>query len=170
MAQIRMEAALAVSARCGQVVTDVALLRWRRELRRGADECAAAARRWELRAMEEEQAREALARAWLPARVARLVASFVSSLFSHRRNEEPCEKVVGRFEKLADGAGDFLRCVQSGSGSARRALLEDDIVRKPAVRGNSGKDVGYGTVWFREVRSAACVQDPGKVVWKLNKL
>ena len=130
MARIKMEAALEVSARWQ--VTDVAMLRWRRRLRRAADECDAAVHRWKLRALEEEEAREALARAWLPSRVARIVASFVSSLLS-RRSEEPHAKAVQRFEKLADGAGDFLRCLQSGGPPRRCALLDDAIVGKPAV-------------------------------------
>ncbi|KAF7014921.1 unnamed protein product [Triticum aestivum] len=130
MAHIKMEAALEVSARWQ--VTDVAMLRWRRKLRRAADECDAAVHRWRLRALEEEEAREALARAWLPSRVARVVASFVSSLLS-RRGEEPHAKAVQRFEKLADGAGDFLRYLQSGGAPRRCALLDDAIVMKPAA-------------------------------------
>lgn len=137
MAHIKMEAALEVSTRWQ--VTDVAMLRWRRKLRRAADECDAAVHRWKLRALEEEEAREALARAWLPSRVARIVASFVSSLVS-RRNEESHAKAVQRFEKLADGAGDFLSYLQSGSGGARRrcTLFDDAIVRKPAVSTRHG--------------------------------
>ena len=56
MAHIKMEAALEVSARWQ--VTDVAMLRWRRRLRRAADECDAAVHRWKLRALEEEEAGE----------------------------------------------------------------------------------------------------------------
>jgi hypothetical protein len=68
MAHIKMEAAFDVSGRWQ--TTDVSLLRWRRKLRRTADDCDAALHRWKLRALEDEAARERLARAPFRRRVA----------------------------------------------------------------------------------------------------
>ena len=82
MAYVKMEAALELSGRWQHHATDAdaSLLRWRRKLRRAADECDAALHRWKLRELQEEDARERLARAPLPRRVAHAVLCFLSAL------------------------------------------------------------------------------------------
>ncbi|KAJ1296644.1 hypothetical protein BS78_01G318000 [Paspalum vaginatum] len=116
MAHIKMEAALEVSARWPQAAADASLRRWRRRLRRAADDCDAALHRWKLRELREEHARERLARAPLPRRVASAVLRFVSALLRRARGEPPgARAAVQRFERLAAGAAEFLRYVELGS-------------------------------------------------------
>ncbi|KAK3146927.1 hypothetical protein QOZ80_3BG0275200 [Eleusine coracana subsp. coracana] len=137
MAHIKMEAALDISGRWQ--TTDVSLLRWRRKLRRAVDDCDAALHRWKLRALEEEAAREMLARAPFRCRVAHAVLSFVRALLALTRggNDEvarACAAAVQRFERLANGSAEFLKCVEFSSAStSRRCCLVSPIVRKLGV-------------------------------------
>ncbi|AQL06161.1 uncharacterized protein [Zea mays] len=130
MAHIKMEAALELSSRWQHHATDAdaSLLRWRRKLRRAADECDAALHRWKLRELQEEDARERLARAPLPRRVAHAVLCFLSALLLLARarggggDDDACSHAcaaVRRFERLASGAAEFLRCVEFGSAPRR---------------------------------------------------
>ncbi|KAL6598189.1 hypothetical protein ACP70R_046354 [Stipagrostis hirtigluma subsp. patula] len=140
MAHIKMEAALEVSGRWRHA-TEVPLLRWRRKLRRAADECDAVLHRWKLRALVEEEARERLARAPLPWRVARAVVSFVSALLALARGDDELSRAsaaVQRFERLANGAAEFLRCVESSSAPRQRIVLDRRVV------GKLGDDVNCG--------------------------
>ncbi|PAN49026.1 hypothetical protein PAHAL_9G420800 [Panicum hallii] len=128
MAHIRMEAALEVSARWR--AADAPLLRWRRRLRRAAGECDAALHRWKLRELQEEAARERLARAPLPGRVAHAILCFVSALLALARRRgggwddaSRARAAVERFERLADGAAEFLRCVEFNAAPRKRRLL-----------------------------------------------
>ncbi|RLN41441.1 uncharacterized protein C2845_PM01G18660 [Panicum miliaceum] len=132
MAHIRMEAALEVSARWR--AADAPLLRWRRRLRRAAGECDAALARWKLRELREEAARERLARAPLPGRVAHAVLCFVSALLALARRRRGggdeasrARAAVERFERLADGAAEFLRCVEFNAAPRKRRLLGDGV-------------------------------------------
>ncbi|OEL25795.1 hypothetical protein BAE44_0013184 [Dichanthelium oligosanthes] len=142
MAHIKMEAALEVSARW-RSATDVSLLRWRRKLLRAADECDAALRRWKLRELQEEAARERLARAPLPRRVAHAVFCFVSALLllvrggGGREEASRARAAVERFERLANGAAEFLKYVQFNSAPRKRRLFS------PVV-GKLGEGVEYG--------------------------
>ncbi|KAK3150139.1 hypothetical protein QOZ80_3AG0228990 [Eleusine coracana subsp. coracana] len=131
MAHIKMEAALDISGRWQ--TTDVSLLRWRRKLRRAADDCDAALHRWKLRALEEEAARERLAREPFRRRVAHAVLSFVRALLALTRGgndvvARACA-AVQRFERLANGSAEFLKCVELSSAS-RRCCLVSPIVPK----------------------------------------
>lgn len=131
MAHIKMEAALELSGRWQHHATDAdaSLLRWRRKLRRAADECDAALHRWKLRELQEEDARERLVRAPLPRRVAHAVLCFLSALLLLARararggdDDDACSHAcaaVRRFERLASGAAEFLRCVEFGSAPRR---------------------------------------------------
>jgi len=93
----------------------VALLRWRKKLKRVALECDDELRRCKKRSLEDKETKEKLRQSSFPRRVAHSTKSFLSSLASHRNNGEPSSKaVVQRFERLANGAGDFLRLVQLG--------------------------------------------------------
>jgi hypothetical protein len=124
MAHIKMEAALELSGRWQQA-TDASLLRWRRKLRRAADECDAALHRWKLRELQEEDARERLARAPLPRRVAHAVLCFVSGLLlliARRGGDDECSRACAAgqpLEPLDGGAAEFLRCVELGSAPRR---------------------------------------------------
>ncbi|PWZ54550.1 hypothetical protein Zm00014a_007463 [Zea mays] len=131
MAYVKMEAALELSSRPGRLqqqatatATDASLLRWRRRLRRAADECDAALRRLKLRELQEEDARERLARAPLPRRVARALLCLASALLLLARGGGDDERsraraAVQRFERLAGGAAEFLRCAQLGVAPRR---------------------------------------------------
>jgi len=147
MAHIRMEAALEVSARWR--AAGGPLLRWRRRLRRAAGECDAALSRWKLRELREEAARERLARAPLPGRVAHAVLRFVSALLALARRGRGGEwdeaararAAVERFERLADGAAEFLRCAEFNGAPRKRRPLGPaawelgDGVERGALRG-----------------------------------
>jgi hypothetical protein len=131
MAYVKMEAALELSSRPGRwqqqataTATDASLLRWRRRLRRAADECDAALRRLKLRELQEEDARARLARAPLPRRVARALLCLASALLLLARGggddeHSRARAAVQRFERLAGGAAEFLRCAQLGVAPRR---------------------------------------------------
>ncbi|XP_062213383.1 uncharacterized protein LOC133914277 [Phragmites australis] len=129
MAHIKMEAALEVFSRWQ--VTDMSLLLWRRKLRRAADDCDVALHRWKLRELEEEAARERLALAPFPRRVAVAVLSFISALLVLARGSDESSRAcaaVQRFERLANGAAEFLRYVEFSS--PRKCSLFSPVVRK----------------------------------------
>jgi len=148
MAHIKMEAALELSGRWQQA-TDASLLRWRRKLRRAADECDAALHRWKLRELQEEDARERLARAPLPRRVAHAVLCFLSALLlpllaRAGGGGDECSRAcaaVQRFERLASGAAEFLRCVKFGS-APRRLCCGGQFGFGPVV-GRLGEHASY---------------------------
>ncbi|CAN6294638.1 unnamed protein product [Urochloa humidicola] len=150
MAHIKMEAALEVSARWPQQATSAGapLLRWRRRLRRAADDCDAALHRWKLRELQEEAARERLSRAPLPRRVAHAVLCFVSALLVLARRRgggeaSSAREAVRRFERLADGAAEFLQYVDLDAVPRKRRLLFGCGV---ADFGKLGDGVEYGGV------------------------
>ncbi|CAL4931703.1 unnamed protein product [Urochloa decumbens] len=148
MAHIKMEAALEVSARWTQqqqYAADAPLLRWRRRLRRAADDCDAALHRWKLRELQEEEARERLSRAPLPRRVAHAVLCFVSALLVLVRRgggggeAARARAAVQRFERLADGAAEFLRYAEIDAAPRKRRLFGG-----AAVFGELGGGMEYG--------------------------
>ncbi|CAN6324862.1 unnamed protein product [Urochloa humidicola] len=147
IAHIKMEAALEVSARWTQqhaAGAGAPLLRWRRRLRRAADDCDAALHRWKLRELQEEEARERLSRAPLPRRVAHAVLCFVSArLVLVRRGgggeASRARAAVQRFERLADGAAEFLRYVELDGAPRKRRFFGG-----AAVFGKLGNGVEYG--------------------------
>lgn len=163
MAHIKMEAALEVSARWPGAA-DAPLLRWRRRLRRAADECDAVLHRWKLRELQEEEDRDRLARAPLPTRVAHAVLCFVSALLVLARGggggeASRARAVVRRFERLADGAAEFLRYVELNSAPRKRVRLFGG----PAV-GSLGGGVEYGVLQgARQCFLEAGSQGPGEV-------
>ncbi|XBI56090.1 hypothetical protein VPH35_037763 [Triticum aestivum] len=124
MAHIRMEAALEAFGKWPPA-TDVPLLRWRNKLKRAADECDAVLRRCKRRTVEDQGVRQCSSFA---ARIAHATRSFFSSSSSSpsgHNDGEPSidcsEAVVRRYERFADGAGEFLRFVEHGS--VRRQML-----------------------------------------------
>ncbi|CAN6300467.1 unnamed protein product [Urochloa humidicola] len=143
MAHIKMEAALEVSARWPQHA-GAPLLRWRRRLRRAAEDCDAALHRWKLRELQEEAARERLSRAPLPRRVAHAVLCFVSALLvlARRRGggeESRARDAVRRFERLADGAAEFLQYVDIDTAPRKRRLFGGGVA-------DFGKLLEYGVL------------------------
>ncbi|KAM0827019.1 hypothetical protein ACQ4PT_068468 [Festuca glaucescens] len=123
MAHIKMEAALETSGQWPPV-TDVSLLRWRKKLKRAADECDAVLHRRKRAAMEDTEVKLCS----LPARIAQATKSFISS--SGHKNDasiDSSEVVVRRYERFADGAGEFLRFVELGS-VRRQMLVLDPLV------------------------------------------
>jgi len=128
MACIKLDATIETSDHWQ--ITDVALLRWRKKLKRVALECDDELRRCKKRSLEDKETKEKLRQSSFPRRVAHSTKSFLSSLVSHRNNGEPSSKaVVQRFERLANGAGDFLRLVQLGGTPRPYSFLAPPLVR-----------------------------------------
>ncbi|KAF0931889.1 hypothetical protein E2562_007081 [Oryza meyeriana var. granulata] len=131
MAHSRMEAVLELSTRWP--ITGVSLLRWRRRLKRAAEECDGALRHRKQRAVEDEAA----SRSSLPRRVAHATRSLVSALIGSRNDDDGKSSSsssaaagadVRRFERLADGAGEFLKLVELGGTRPRQHSFFDPLI------------------------------------------
>ncbi|WVZ62716.1 hypothetical protein U9M48_012427 [Paspalum notatum var. saurae] len=142
MAHIRLEAALEMS-QGWNIACSAPLLRWRRKLKRAAQECGETLRRCEQqRAREEQEVEEAVrTSSLLPRRIARSVRSLVSSIFTTTSSSELSLSVsaaaVRRFEWFADGASEFLRFVELGGGATatpRRRMFLDQLFAGKMVR------------------------------------
>ncbi|KAM3197904.1 hypothetical protein ACQJBY_073153 [Aegilops geniculata] len=124
MAHIKMEAALQLSDRWQ--ITAAPVLLWRSKLKRAAQECDDTLRHLTQRqraVVDEELRRQASS---LPTRIAHAAKSLVSSLVS--RGKDVGEPVpVRRFERFAEGAGEFVRFVELG-GSPRQNLFFDPLI------------------------------------------
>uniref|UniRef100_A0A0D9WV13 Uncharacterized protein n=1 Tax=Leersia perrieri TaxID=77586 RepID=A0A0D9WV13_9ORYZ len=115
MAQIRMEAALEISS-MWPPVTDSSLQRWRKKLKRASDECSHVMDRCKRRAMEDDEMEQEVRWCSFPKRIAHATRSFISS-FAGDKNVDSLitTSTIQRFERLADGAGEFLRFMEFGS-------------------------------------------------------
>ncbi|KAL6850082.1 hypothetical protein ACP4OV_020709 [Aristida adscensionis] len=126
MAHVKMEAAVQTSRRWQ--ITDSSLLQWRKKLKRAAQECDDTLRRCKQRALKEEEIKQQVRQSSLPRRVAHATKSLISSLIGHNDDEPNMAMVaVRRFERIADGANDFLRYVQLG-GTPRRYMFFDPLI------------------------------------------
>ncbi|KAM3335693.1 hypothetical protein ACQJBY_029909 [Aegilops geniculata] len=128
MAHIKMEAALEMSDKWQ--ITDVSLLHWRKKLKCAAQDCNDAARRcWEL-SLEEDEADQVLRKSSLATRIAHATKSFVSSFIGCEGDHYSgsIAAAVRRFERFADGATEFIQCVQLG-GTPRQPLFFDPLIR-----------------------------------------
>ncbi|VAH82274.1 unnamed protein product [Triticum turgidum subsp. durum] len=127
MARIKMEAALETSDRWQ--ISDRSLLHWRKKLKRAAQDCDDAARRCRRLSREEEEAELAVRQSSFPRRVAHATKSLISSLVGgdSDRRSAVSSTTVRRFERLADGAGEFMRYVQLG-GTPRQNLFFDPLI------------------------------------------
>jgi hypothetical protein len=136
MAHIKLEAALETSDKWQ--IRDASLLRWRKKLKRAAQECDDTLRRCKQRAVavedEEKHQRVAVRGSWssLPTRLAQATKSLVSSILSGRNRSDDdgygwSGDAVRRFEWFADGASDFLRFVELG-GTPRRYMFFDPLI------------------------------------------
>ncbi|KAJ1255701.1 hypothetical protein BS78_K170300 [Paspalum vaginatum] len=124
MAHIKLEAALETSQRWS--VTSAPLLRWRSKLKRAAQECDHTLRRCRQRLQEEEEVRSSS----LPERIAHAARSLLSSIFDRGSDEGDDElrgpaTAIRRFERFAEGAGEFLRYVELGGRPRRRYVFFD---------------------------------------------
>ncbi|KQJ89967.2 uncharacterized protein LOC100827810 [Brachypodium distachyon] len=113
MAHIKLEAALHMSKRWQ--ITQVPMLRWRSKLKRAAQECDDTLRRCKQRALELEEEEIRRQRSSFPRRITHAAKSLIMSSFSSSNNTS-CVTVddVRRFERFADGTGEFLKFVEFG--------------------------------------------------------
>ncbi|KAK1649467.1 hypothetical protein QYE76_067272 [Lolium multiflorum] len=164
MAHIKMEAALRMSSRWQ--ITEVPMLRWRRKLKRAAQECDSSLRHRKQRALELED--DDTRRSSFPRRVARAAKSFVSS-FSCRGKADADESSsssssassvdIRRLERFAEGASEFLRFVEFGGAPGRQHvffnplvgdLLAGKTLRYRALRGGRLYHLGMRPTRFAE--------------------
>ncbi|KAF0931895.1 hypothetical protein E2562_007087 [Oryza meyeriana var. granulata] len=162
MAHGRMEAVLELSTRWP--ITDVSLLRWRLRLKRAAEECDSALRRKKQLAVEDD---EAASRSSFPRRVAHATRSLVSALIGGRDGDSDKSSSsssapaanVRRFERLADGASEFLKLVELGGTRPRQhaffdpligRLLAGETLNYRSVRGRKFCYLGVRPVSFEE--------------------
>ncbi|XP_052162323.1 uncharacterized protein LOC127779554 [Oryza glaberrima] len=115
IAHIRMEAALEISSRWPRV-TDASLLRWRKKLKRASDECSQVMDRCKRRAMEDDEMEQEVRQCAFPKRIAHATKSFISSFTGQKKVDSLITtSTIQRFERFANGAGEFLRFMEFGS-------------------------------------------------------
>uniref|UniRef100_A0A0D9WV08 WW domain-containing protein n=1 Tax=Leersia perrieri TaxID=77586 RepID=A0A0D9WV08_9ORYZ len=124
MAHIRLEAALVMSSKWQ--ITDVPVLRWRRKLKRAAQDCDDTLRRSKQRVMEDNQTRQRVSHSF-PKRIAHVTKSLVSSFISGDDTSCVSSTDVQRFERLADGANDFVKMVEFG-GTPRKYMFFNPLI------------------------------------------
>ncbi|KAF0897517.1 hypothetical protein E2562_038740 [Oryza meyeriana var. granulata] len=118
----RMEVALlriqaAVEEADGWHITNRPLVRWRDKLKRAADEGKRVLTEYKQRRRVDDDDARTL---WLPRRVARAAGKkFFAFGSGGGDGQQLSGGTVRRFERLADGVGDFLKLVESG-GRAKR--------------------------------------------------
>ncbi|CAL5091744.1 unnamed protein product [Urochloa decumbens] len=138
MAHIRLEAALETSE--NWYIIDSSLLRWRRKLKRAAQECDDTLQKCKKRILENEQMEQEVRNSSLPNRIAHATKSFVFSVFN-RKNNELSRSVVQRFEWFANGTSDFLRFMELG-GTPWRHMPFFSLVENLFA----GKELHYKTI------------------------
>uniref|UniRef100_A0A0D3GLR8 Uncharacterized protein n=1 Tax=Oryza barthii TaxID=65489 RepID=A0A0D3GLR8_9ORYZ len=126
MAHIRMEAALEISSRWPPV-TDASLLRWRKKLKHASDECSkswkdASVVPWKMMRCSRRQCA-------FPKRIAHATRSFLSSFTGQKKVDSLITtSTIQKFERLADGASEFLRFMEFGSiGRRINYMLVDPL-------------------------------------------
>ncbi|KAG0541459.1 hypothetical protein BDA96_02G018600 [Sorghum bicolor] len=117
MAHIKLEAALETSSKWQ--ITDKSLLRWRKKLKRAAQECDDTLYGYKKIILEEEQMEQEVRNSSFPKRIAHATKSFIFSAFG-RNNYESSRSVVRRFEWFADSASEFLRFIELGGTPSRQ--------------------------------------------------
>ncbi|KAG2639640.1 uncharacterized protein LOC120660661 [Panicum virgatum] len=125
MAHIRLEAALETSKKWQ--ITDASLLRWRRKLKRAAQECDDTLHKCKQRILEVEQMEQEVKNSSLPNRIVHATKSFVFSVLD-RNNNELTKSIAQRFEWYADGASEFLRFIELG-GRPRCHMPIESLVK-----------------------------------------
>jgi len=113
MAQIKLEAALEASR--GWHIRDASLLRWRRKLKRAAQECDNTLRLCKQRAVEDEAREQEVRGASFP----RSLAHATKSLFRRDGSLASSAAAVRRFEWFAGGTRSWT--LSSGTSSPARS-------------------------------------------------
>uniref|UniRef100_A0ACD5X508 Uncharacterized protein n=1 Tax=Avena sativa TaxID=4498 RepID=A0ACD5X508_AVESA len=179
IAQIKMEAALRMSSKWQ--ITEVPMLRWRRKLKRAAQECDSTLRHCKRRALEDEETRRSSFRR----RIARAAKSFVSSFKSRSKadvdgSSSSSSMDIRRLERFAEGASEFLRFVEFGGTPGRQYmffqplvgdLLAGKTLRYRALQGGRLYHLGMRPTRFAErgVEAMVCFafhdfKDPAKSI------
>ncbi|CAM0948030.1 unnamed protein product [Alopecurus aequalis] len=127
MAHIKMEAALQISKRWQ--ISHVPVLCWRSKLKRAAEECDETLRHCKQRAMEDEVIRQGISQSPFPKRVAHAAKSFMSSFIIRGKDESSSPVNVRRFERFAEGAGEFLKFVEFGA-TPHQYMFFNPLVRQ----------------------------------------
>lgn len=156
MAHIKMEAALQISSKWQ--ITDVPVLRWRSKLKRAAEECDETLRHCKQRAVEDEVIRQGISQSPFPKRIAHAAMSFVSSFVSHGKGEPSSSIDVRRFERFAEGTGEFLKFVEFGATPRQymffnpfiRQLLAGKVMRYRALLGSRFYYLGLRPMSFED--------------------
>ncbi|KAF8775041.1 hypothetical protein HU200_005092 [Digitaria exilis] len=125
MAHIRLGAVLETSEKWP--ITDASLLRWRRKLKRAAQECDDTLHKCKQRILEDVETEKRVRKSSLPVRIAHTAKSFAFSIFSPNKDESN-SSIVRRFEWFADGASEFLRLLELG-GRPHCHMPLDPLVR-----------------------------------------
>jgi hypothetical protein len=146
MAHIRLEAALETSENW-QILDSSALLRWRRKLKRAAQECGDTLHKCKHQILEKDQIEQEVRNSSLPNRIVHATKSFAFSIFNSS-HDELNESTVQRFEWFADGATEFLRFMELG-GTPRRHLTFNSLVKHLFA----GKGLHYRVVRGKEYPS-----------------
>nr|TKW30240.1 hypothetical protein SEVIR_2G022600v2 [Setaria viridis] len=94
-------------------ITDASLLRWRRRLKRAAQECDDTLHKCKQRILEDEQMERDVKNSSLPNRIVHATKSFALSIFKRNYNDLR-RSIAQRFEWYADGASEFLRFIELG--------------------------------------------------------
>uniref|UniRef100_M8CBU0 Uncharacterized protein n=1 Tax=Aegilops tauschii TaxID=37682 RepID=M8CBU0_AEGTA len=127
MARIKMQVALKLSDKWQ--ITDASQLHWRKKLKRAAEDCGNVAHKCRQISLEEDKSEQVIRQSSFPRRIAHAAKAFISSFVS--RDNDHCSAVtittVRRFERLADGAAEFVRFVQLG-GTPRHHLFFDPLI------------------------------------------
>ncbi|CAN6356479.1 unnamed protein product, partial [Urochloa humidicola] len=122
MAHIKLEAVLETSRKWHIKCTP--LLRWRKKLKRAARECDEVLRARKQRAIEDEAKEQDVKSSSFPRRLAYATKSIVKAFFFNRDSDS---HDVERFERIADGASEFLRFVELG-GTPRRYMMLHPLI------------------------------------------
>ncbi|PAN09337.1 hypothetical protein PAHAL_2G014500 [Panicum hallii] len=125
MAHIRLEAALETSEKWQ--ITDASLLRWRRKLKRAAQECDDTLHKCKQRILEDEQMEREVKNSSLPNRIVHVTKSFVFSVLNWSNNKLS-RSIAQRYEWYADGASEFLRFIELG-GTPRHHMPFNSLVQ-----------------------------------------
>ncbi|KAJ1287530.1 hypothetical protein BS78_02G017300 [Paspalum vaginatum] len=156
MAHIRLEASLETSQKWQ--ISEASLLRWRRKLKRAAQECDDTVHKCRQRILDDRQMEHEVQNSSLLNRILHSTKSFVSSIFNHDDNGLS-EPIVRRFEWYADGASEFLRFIELG-GTPHRHMPFDSITKNllsgkelhhTVIRGNAHP---FLQLWFSPYHTA----------------
>ena len=128
MACIKMEVALKMSD--NWQITDALLLRWRKKLKRAAQDFDHTARRCSKKILEHEEAKQVIRQSSFSGRVVHATKAFISSFVGHDNDPYYADAAwaVQRFERLANSVAEFMRFVQLG-GTRRHNLFFDPLIR-----------------------------------------